>query len=52
MGYRLREIKAESKFSQELSLEVIGRVVPKAAITAVLADAGICLFLSIENEPT
>ena len=42
MGYKLREIKAESKFSQELSLEVIGRVVPKAAITAVLADAGIC----------
>jgi hypothetical protein len=38
MGYKLREIEAESKFSQELSLEAIARAVPVAAIKAVLAD--------------
>lgn len=38
MSYKLREIGAESKFSQQLGLEALGRVVPVAAIEAVLAD--------------
>jgi hypothetical protein len=40
MRYKLREIEAESKFSQELNLAVIERVVPQATITAVLAGEG------------
>jgi hypothetical protein len=36
MGYKLRDIAAESKFSQELGLEVFSRVVPVSAIRAVL----------------
>jgi hypothetical protein len=37
MGYSLREIEAESKFSSTLSFDVLGQVVPAAAIKAALA---------------
>jgi hypothetical protein len=40
IGYRLREIKAESKFSQELNLPMIESIVPRATIAAVLAAEG------------
>lgn len=40
MGYKLREIEAESKFSQELSLPAIEHLVPKATIAAVLTAEG------------
>jgi hypothetical protein len=40
MGYKLREIEAESKFSQELSLSAIEHLVPKATIAAVLSAEG------------
>lgn len=40
MGYKLREIAAERKFSQELKFEVLEQVLPVAQIEAVLANAG------------
>lgn len=40
MRYKLREISAESKFSQELRIEVLEQVVPVAGIKAVLAREG------------
>jgi hypothetical protein len=40
VGYKLREIEAESKFSQELSLPAIEHLVPKATIAAVLSAEG------------
>lgn len=42
IGYKLREIEAESKFSQELSLPMIEKIVPQATIAAVLAGEGRC----------
>ena len=41
MGYRLRQLDAESKFSSELRLEAIGRAVPMAEIKAALQATGI-----------
>lgn len=38
MGYKVREIVAERKFSQELELEVLEQVLPVATIEAVLAS--------------
>lgn len=40
IGYKLREIEAESKFSQELDLAAIEHIVPKATIAGVLAAEG------------
>ena len=40
IGYKLREIEAESKFSQELSLVAIEHIVPQATIARVLAAEG------------
>jgi hypothetical protein len=40
IGYKLREIEAESKFSQELSLAAIEHIVPRATIASVLAVEG------------
>ena len=40
MGYRIREIEAESKFSSQLTLEAIGRPVPMEEIKAVLWEEG------------
>lgn len=40
MSYKLREIEAESKFSQELKLEVLEHVVPLDMIKAVIASEG------------
>jgi hypothetical protein len=40
MGFRIREVEAESKFSSRLSLEAIGRAVPPGEIEAVLAEEG------------
>lgn len=42
MGFKLREIEAESKFCRELKLEAITQAVPMAAVQAVLAETGIC----------
>lgn len=42
MGYRLREITAESKFSQELTMDAIARAVPLSEIKAALAEEGVC----------
>ena len=42
MGYKLREIAAESKFSQELTLDAIARAVPLSAITAALTEEAVC----------
>ena len=41
MGYKLREIKTESKFSQELSLALIERIVPQETIAGVLSAEGL-----------
>ena len=41
MGYRLRQIDAECKFSNELNLEAIGRAVPMAEIKAALQETGV-----------
>ena len=41
MGYKLREIATESKFSQELNLAVIERIVPQATVVSVLTAAGL-----------
>jgi len=41
MGYRLRQIDAESKFSNELNLEAIGRAVPMTEIKAALQETGV-----------
>ena len=41
MGYRLRQFDEESKFSNELHLEAIGRAVPMAEIKAALRETGI-----------
>jgi hypothetical protein len=41
MGYRLREFDAESKFSQELHLEAIGRAVPLSEAKAALQETGV-----------
>ncbi|HOR01364.1 MAG TPA: IS4 family transposase [Anaerolineae bacterium] len=38
MGFRIRQIEAESKFSSQLSLQAISRAVPPEAIEAVLAE--------------
>jgi hypothetical protein len=38
VGFRIREIEAESKFASELSLEAISRAVSPADIEAVLAE--------------
>ena len=42
MGYKLREIAAESKFSQELTIDAIAQAVPLSAITAALTDEAVC----------
>jgi hypothetical protein len=42
MGYKLREIAAESKFSQELALDAIAQAVPLSAISAALAEEAVC----------
>ncbi|MCZ7575320.1 MAG: IS4 family transposase [Ardenticatenaceae bacterium] len=41
MGYRLREIAAGRKFSQELRLEALSQVVPAETVAAVLAAQGV-----------
>jgi hypothetical protein len=41
MGYRIRQIEPDTKFSAEMSLEVITRVVPMATIQNVLAECGV-----------
>jgi hypothetical protein len=41
IGYKLREIEAESKFSREINLAFIERIVPQAAIADVLAAEGL-----------
>ena len=41
MGYRIREIEAESNFCQELTIEMINRVMPSTVIEAALAAAGV-----------
>jgi hypothetical protein len=41
MGYRLRQIDAESKFSSELHLKAIGRAVPMDEIKAALQETGV-----------
>jgi len=38
--YKLRQIETERKFSQELNLALIERIVPQATIAAVLAAEG------------
>lgn len=40
IGYKLREIETESKFSQELSLAVIEQIVPRATIATILEAEG------------
>ena len=42
MGYKLREIAAESKFCQELTLDAIVRAVPLSEIQAALAEEAVC----------
>src|SRR5262245_60822020 len=38
MGFRIREIDAECKFSSTLTLEALSRAIPHAAIAQVLAQ--------------
>jgi hypothetical protein len=40
MGYKLREIATESKFSQELTMGVIARIIPPRIIVTVLEAEG------------
>jgi hypothetical protein len=40
LGFKLREIEAESKFCRELTLEALGRAIPLAEVQAVLAESG------------
>lgn len=40
MGYRLRQIDGECKFSREISIEAISRAVPRESIQAVLEAEG------------
>ena len=42
MGFRLREIEAESKFCRELTLGAIAQAVPVAEVQAALAETGVC----------
>lgn len=41
MGFKLRDIEAESKFCHELTLAVIEQAVPVAEVKAVLAEIGV-----------
>jgi hypothetical protein len=41
IGYKLREIETESKFSQELNLAFIEQIVPQATIAEVLSAEGL-----------
>jgi hypothetical protein len=41
LGYKLREIEAESKFCRELTLEAIARAVPIAEIQAALSETAV-----------
>ena len=41
MGFRLREIEAESKFCREFSIDAMERVVPIGEVRAVLSDVGV-----------
>ncbi len=41
MGFRLREIEAESKFCREFSIDAMERVVPSGEVRAVLSDVGV-----------
>jgi len=41
MGYRIREIEAESNFCQELRIDMIERVLPATDIAEALAAEGI-----------
>jgi hypothetical protein len=41
IGYRLRDIEAESKFCANLKLEVLESVIPHATIAAVLQECGL-----------
>jgi hypothetical protein len=41
MGYTLRQVEAESKFCQSLTVEALERAVPLQAIKAVLQQQGI-----------
>jgi hypothetical protein len=38
MGYRIREVTAEDKFSRALSMEALARAIPQATITTVLGE--------------
>jgi len=42
LGYKLHEIAAGSKFSQELTLEAIAQAVPLSEIKAALAEEAVC----------
>jgi predicted amino acid-binding ACT domain protein len=41
MGYRIRQIEADTKFTEGLSLEVITRVIPLATIQQLLVECGV-----------
>lgn len=41
MGFRLREIDSESKFSSEFSMDAIGQAVPMEQVKQVLIDEGV-----------
>jgi hypothetical protein len=42
LGFKLREIEAESKFCRELTLAAVEQAVPLAEVQAVLAEIGVC----------
>jgi Insertion element 4 transposase N-terminal/Transposase DDE domain len=42
LGFKLREIEAESKFCRELTLAAVEQAVPLAEVQAVLAETGVC----------
>jgi uncharacterized membrane protein len=41
LGFKLREIEAESKFCRELTLAAVEQAVPMAEVRAVLAETGV-----------
>jgi len=52
MGYRLRQIETQSKFSHKLTLEAIGRAVPTAQIKAVLIETPVMRYTDRSQPQT
>jgi hypothetical protein len=52
MGYTLRQVEAESKFCQSLTVEALERAVPLDTIKAVLQQQGVQVQRERKLNPT